>query len=103
VHFSAIDEQYSGDSGRNTGDAMSAKDSALHRAKELRLWGGSGGSAACDHCRRAIESTQTDYEVDAELDGSRLTLHFHRDCYDQWKAQLRAAGSHRLQLSPSAY
>jgi hypothetical protein len=79
-----------------------AKDSALHRAKELRLWGGSGGSADCDHCRLAIESTQTDYEVEAELDGSRLTLHFHRNCYDEWKAQLRAAEVRRFQLSPAA-
>jgi hypothetical protein len=82
---------------------MSAKDSALHRAKELRLWGGTGGSAACDHCSRAIDSSQTDYEVDAELDGTRLTLHFHRVCYDQWKALLKAAESRQLQLSPSAY
>lgn len=79
-----------------------ANDSALHRAKELRLWGGSGGSADCDHCRRAIESSQTDYEVEAELDGMRLALHFHRSCYDRWKAQLRAAESNRLQLSPTA-
>ena len=79
-----------------------AKDSALHRAKELRLWGGSGGSADCDHCRRAIESNETDYEVDAELDGMQLTLHFHRKCYDQWKAQLRAAESSQFRLSPVA-
>jgi hypothetical protein len=80
-----------------------AKDSALQRAKELRLWGGSGGSADCDHCRLAIEATETDYEVEAELDGSRLTLHFHRHCYDQWKAQLKVAGSNQFQWSPTAY
>ncbi len=62
---------------------------ALHRARELRLWGGTGGDANCDHCCRPIEAAQTDYEVEAELDGAQITFHFHRTCYDRWKARRR--------------
>ncbi len=62
---------------------------AIHRARELRLWGGRGRGAGCDECSRPIDATQTDFEVEAELDGGRVTLHFHRQCYDNWKASKR--------------
>lgn len=63
---------------------------SIYRARELRLWGGHGRGAECDECHRRIEASQTDFEVEAELDGLQVILHFHRECYDSWKASQNA-------------
>jgi hypothetical protein len=63
---------------------------AIARARELRLWGARGRGDVCDGCDLSIDDTQTDFEVEAELDGARVSLHFHRDCYDSWRAAQRS-------------
>jgi len=59
----------------------------LRRAKPVRLWGGKGCGAPCDFCRVLVAATEIEYEVEAELDGARVTLHFHPRCHDAWRAE----------------
>lgn len=61
---------------------------ALRRARSIRLWGGKGCGVPCDFCRVLVSSTEVEYEVEAELDGAPLTLHFHPRCHDAWKAEI---------------
>ena len=61
---------------------------ALRRATPIRLWGGKGCGAACDFCRVLVSSSEIEYEVEAHLDGARVTLHFHPRCHDAWKAEV---------------
>ena len=82
--------------------------SALRRARPVRLWGGKGCGVPCDFCRVLVSSTEVEYEVEAELDGASVTLHFHPGCHDAWKLESEAqspdsepAESQRLQ-SPAA-
>jgi hypothetical protein len=35
-----------------------------------------------------VSSSEIEYEVEAQLDGARVTLHFHPRCHDTWKAEL---------------
>ena len=65
---------------------------ALRRALPLRLWGGKGCGVPCDFCRVLVSSSEVEYEVEAELDGERITLHFHPRCHDAWKSESEAAG-----------
>jgi hypothetical protein len=58
---------------------------ALRRAREIQLFGGKGNGCPCDHCRVLIGAAEVEYEVDAELDGERIPLHFHQRCYEIWK------------------
>jgi len=60
----------------------------LRRATPLRLWGGKGCGVACDFCRVLVSSNEIEYEVEAQLDGARVTLHFHPRCHDAWKIEL---------------
>lgn len=64
---------------------------ALRRVTPGRLWGGKGCGAPCDFCRVLISPTDIEYELEAELDGAPLTLHFHRRCHDTWRAEYDAA------------
>jgi hypothetical protein len=59
---------------------------ALRRAVALRMWGGKGGGAPCDICRVLLGPTDVEYEVEAELDGATVMLHFHPRCHDVWTA-----------------
>jgi hypothetical protein len=61
---------------------------ALRRARPVRLWGGKGCGVPCDFCRVLVSSTEVEYEVEAELDGAPVTLHFHPRCHDVWKAEI---------------
>lgn len=63
---------------------------ALRRAVSIRLWGGKGCGVPCDFCRVLVSSSEVEYEVEAELDGERMTLHFHPRCHDAWKAESEA-------------
>lgn len=58
----------------------------LRRARPLKLFGGRGSGATCDLCRVVINANDPEYEVDAELDGAKIALHFHVRCYDTWRA-----------------
>jgi hypothetical protein len=58
----------------------------LHRAVPRKLFGGKSAGAACDLCRVLINVNDPEYEVEAELDGEPLALHFHMKCYDLWRA-----------------
>ena len=60
---------------------------ALRRAQPIRLWGGKGCGVPCDFCRVLVSASEIEYEVEAELDGKRLTLHFHHRCHDAWKME----------------
>ena len=66
---------------------------ALRRATPIRLWGGKGCGIPCDFCRVLVSDTEVEYEVDAELDDQRMTLHFHPRCYDIWKTESETAGA----------
>jgi hypothetical protein len=50
------------------------------------MWGGKGCGAPCDFCRVVVSENDVEYEIEAELDQQRLTLHFHPRCHDAWKA-----------------
>ena len=65
---------------------------ALRRAEPIRLWGGKGCGVPCDFCRVLVSDTEVEYEVEAQLDNQRVTLHFHPRCYDIWKTESEAAG-----------
>ena len=60
----------------------------LRRAVPLRMWGGKGCGSPCDFCRVVVSETDVEYEIEADLDTQRLTLHFHPRCHDAWKAGL---------------
>jgi len=66
---------------------------ALRRAVPIRLWGGKGCGAPCDFCRVLVSSAEIEYEVEAQLDGAAVTLHFHPRCHDAWKAEVDAQGT----------
>jgi len=61
---------------------------SLRRAVPVRMWGGKGCGAPCDFCRVVVSETDVEYEIEADLDTKRLTLHFHPRCHDAWKAGL---------------
>ncbi len=65
----------------------------LRRARPIRLWGGKGCGVPCDFCRVLVSSDEIEYEVEAQLDDSRLTLHFHPRCHDAWKAEIESSAS----------
>ena len=74
---------------------------ALRRAVPIRLWGGKGCGAPCDFCRVLVSSSEVEYEVEAQLDGKPVTLHFHPRCHEAWKTECEAAASHaRAGASP---
>jgi hypothetical protein len=62
----------------------------LHRATPIRLWGGKGCGVPCDFCRVLVSTTEIEYEVEAELEGAPITLHFHPRCHDAWNAEIQA-------------
>jgi hypothetical protein len=66
---------------------------ALRRARPIRLWGGKGCGVPCDFCRVLVSAGEIEYEVEAQLDGARITLHFHPRCHDSWKAEIEGLGS----------
>ena len=59
---------------------------ALRRAVPIKMWGGKGCGAPCDFCRVVVADSDVEYEIEAELDTQRVTLHFHPRCHDAWKA-----------------
>lgn len=59
---------------------------ALRQAVPGRMWGGKGCGAPCDYCRVLVSEDEIEYEVEAELDGEALLLHFHARCHDTWRS-----------------
>jgi hypothetical protein len=59
---------------------------ALRRAVPLRMWGGKGCGVPCDFCRVLVSPSDVEYEVEAQLDGAIVMLHFHPRCHDAWTA-----------------
>ena len=59
---------------------------ALRRAVSIRMWGGKGCGVPCDFCRVLVNPSDVEYEVEAELDGATVMLHFHPRCHDAWTA-----------------
>jgi hypothetical protein len=59
---------------------------ALRRAVPVRMWGGKGCGVPCDFCRVLVGPTDVEYEVEAQLDGVTVMLHFHPRCHDAWTA-----------------
>lgn len=66
---------------------------ALRRAVPIRLWGGKGCGVPCDFCRVLVSAEEIEYEVEAQLDGAGVTLHFHPRCHDAWKAEMETQGT----------
>jgi hypothetical protein len=56
----------------------------LRRATPIRMWGGKGAGAPCDFCRVLVGPDDVEYEVEAQLDGAIVMLHFHPRCHDAW-------------------
>jgi hypothetical protein len=50
------------------------------------MWGGKGCGAPCDFCRVTVSASDVEYEIEAELESQKLTLHFHPRCHDAWIA-----------------
>jgi len=59
---------------------------ALRRATPIRMWGGKGSGVPCDFCRVVVSPDDVEYEVEAQLDGATVLLHFHPRCHDAWTA-----------------
>lgn len=76
------------DEKTSVGEPRSARLSVatLRKATPLRMWGGKGSGVPCDFCRVTMGADDVEYEVEADLDGTKLTLHFHPRCYDSWIA-----------------
>jgi hypothetical protein len=60
--------------------------SSLRRATPVRMWGGKGCGEPCDLCRVIVTASDVEYEVEAQLDGATVMLHFHPRCHDAWRA-----------------
>jgi hypothetical protein len=75
---------------------------ALRRAVPLKMWGGKGCGAPCDFCRVVVSESDVEYEIEAELDSQRLTLHFHPRCHDAWKAGREPPGEDAQNEAASA-
>jgi hypothetical protein len=78
---------------------------ALRRALPVRLWGGKGCGLPCDFCRVLVSETEVEYEVEALLDGERVTLHFHPRCHETWRVEAEssaAAESMQARMQPPA-
>jgi hypothetical protein len=73
----------------------------LRRATAVRLWGGKGCGVPCDFCRVLVSKTEVEYEVEAQLDGAAVTLHFHPRCHDAWKAEVEALPAPDLTQQPT--
>ena len=58
---------------------------ALRSAIPGRMWGGKGCGAPCDYCRVLVSAEEIEYEVEAQLDGEPILLHFHARCHDTWR------------------
>jgi len=57
---------------------------SLRRAVPIRMWGGKGCGVPCDFCRVLVGPADVEYEVEAQLDGATVMLHFHPRCHDAW-------------------
>ncbi len=80
---------------------------ALRRAVPIKMWGGKGCGAACDFCRVVVSPSDVEYEIEAELDSQKLTLHFHPRCHDAWMSDREAgpdaaAGEPEIPLKQAA-
>jgi hypothetical protein len=73
---------------------------ALRRVVLKRVWGGKGCGAPCDFCRVLVTSTDVEYELEAELDGVPVTLHFHPRCHEAWRAERLATEPDELSPAP---
>jgi hypothetical protein len=47
-----------------------------------------------------VSANEIEYEVEAELDGAPLTLHFHPRCHDAWKTETEAVSAQTRQAAP---
>jgi hypothetical protein len=49
-----------------------------------------------------VSTSEIEYEVEAELDGAPLTLHFHPRCHEAWKVESEAVAQEqaRSQAAP---
>jgi len=76
------------DARSSVGEPRSARlnVAALRRAVPIRMWGGKGCGVPCDFCRVLVGPTDVEYEVEAQLDGTTVMLHFHPRCHDAWTA-----------------
>ena len=77
-----------GDDKPSAGEPWSARMNVatLRRATPVRMWGGNGSGMPCDFCRVLVSASDVEYEVEAQLDGATIILHFHPRCHDAWVA-----------------
>jgi hypothetical protein len=50
-----------------------------------------------------VSSTEVEYEVEAELDGAPVTLHFHPRCHDVWKAEIDGLAGTDASEAPTSH
>ena len=74
---------------------------ALRRAIPVKMWGGKGCGAPCDFCRVVVSESDVEYEIEADLDQQRVTLHFHPRCHDAWKAGLEPPQEEGVNSAPT--
>ena len=76
---------------------LELKEMALERIRRRLLpaeapktiWAGSGTGAVCSLCDRAVDSTETEYELEAHMDdGTESTIRFHVRCYALWQREV---------------
>jgi len=53
------------------------------------IWAGPGTGKVCSLCDRAVDSTETEYELDAHKDdGTESTIRFHLRCHALWQLEV---------------
>lgn len=53
------------------------------------IWAGPGTGQVCSLCDRAVESTETEYELNGHRDdGTESIIRFHLRCHALWQLEL---------------
>jgi hypothetical protein len=61
----------------------------LPAAASKTIWAGPGTGKACSLCDRAVDSTETEYELNGHMDdGTKSTFRFHLRCHELWQLEV---------------
>ena len=53
------------------------------------IWAGPGTGKVCSLCDRAVDPTETEYELNAHMDdGTESTIRFHLQCHALWQLEV---------------
>jgi hypothetical protein len=55
------------------------------------MWGGYGSGKGCVVCRKAIEATEVEFEVEETVEGTLKLMLFHTVCQSIWQLECARA------------